>query len=103
MRASQESRKFGVDILGEDQGYIAERFASPWEERFAGLRPRILVRSISLDDSLDLQALAAEFNVLLPENGGRLAATGGRPQSGSMLGFSPGRLRPCRTGAPLVV
>lgn len=28
------------------------------------LRRRILVRSISLDDSLDLQALAAEFNVL---------------------------------------
>ncbi len=36
-RAIQESRKFGVNILGEDQGYIAERFASPWEERFAGL------------------------------------------------------------------
>ncbi len=38
-----------------------------------------------------------------PENGGRLAATGGRAQSGSTSGFSPGRLRPCGTGAPLVV
>jgi flavin reductase (DIM6/NTAB) family NADH-FMN oxidoreductase RutF len=135
-RAIQESRKFGVNTLDEDQGYIAERFASPRGERFAGLnvelgglgvprlpdalalcecrvvedvtagthrvflanvtravaregfpltyfrgrfgrfeteqdrtvhselRRRILVRSISLDDSLDLQALAAEFNVL---------------------------------------
>jgi hypothetical protein len=67
------------------------------------LRRRILVRSISLDDSLDLQALAAEFNVLLPESGGRLAAAGGRAQSGSTPGFSPGRLRPCSTGTPLVV
>ena len=28
---------FGVNILDEDQGYIAERFASPRGERFAGL------------------------------------------------------------------
>ena len=127
---------FGVNILDEDQGQIAERFASLRGERFAGLnvelgglgvprltdalafcechvvedvtagthrvflanvtravaregfpltyfrgrfgcfetgqdrtvhselRRRILVRSISLDDPLDLQALAAEFNVL---------------------------------------
>ena len=135
-RAIQESRMFGVNILDEDQGQIAERFASLRGERFAGLnvelgglgvprltdalafcechvvedvtagthrvfladvtravaregfpltyfrgrfgcfetgqdrtvhselRRRILVRSISLDDPLDLQALAAEFNVL---------------------------------------
>jgi 4-nitrophenol 2-monooxygenase / 4-nitrocatechol 4-monooxygenase, reductase component len=36
-RAIQESRMFGVNILDEDQGYIAERFAEPWGERFAGL------------------------------------------------------------------
>ena len=36
-RAIQESRMFGVNILDEDQGQIAERFASLRGERFAGL------------------------------------------------------------------
>jgi 4-nitrophenol 2-monooxygenase / 4-nitrocatechol 4-monooxygenase, reductase component len=36
-QAIQESRMFGVNILDEDQGYIAERLAEPHRERFTGL------------------------------------------------------------------
>jgi flavin reductase (DIM6/NTAB) family NADH-FMN oxidoreductase RutF len=35
-RAIQESRKFGVNILGEDQGYIAERFGHPGKSVLPG-------------------------------------------------------------------
>jgi len=37
-QAIQASRTFGVNILDEDQGIVAERFASPHSQKFEGLK-----------------------------------------------------------------
>ena len=36
-QAIHSSRTFGVNILDEDQGIVAERFASPYRQKFKGL------------------------------------------------------------------
>jgi flavin reductase (DIM6/NTAB) family NADH-FMN oxidoreductase RutF/DNA-binding GntR family transcriptional regulator len=39
-QAVHQAGRFGVNVLAEDQGHVAERFARPGEDKFAGLAVR---------------------------------------------------------------